>query len=102
MRLCMQLLRTNGYFNTLTLLQVVCGECLLSCFLEEEHKSKTIKRLWCPKSNHFDIGEQMTRELFGIDCLICSEKAAEKFDRICREKPADKIDRIYTACGKFW
>lgn len=77
---------------------VVCGECLLNSAIDVEHKI-TIGNLWCPRNDHFNRGKQKARELFGIECLICSENAADKFDRTWREGTADKVDRIRTPCG---
>jgi hypothetical protein len=67
------------------------SDCLLSSFSKEKLIPRcTITKLWCPRYDHFDKGEQKAYELFGTSCLICFEKAA------------DAVDRIRAPCGKFW
>jgi hypothetical protein len=56
---------------------------------------------WCPKHDHFAMGAQEAREIFGLDCLICLETAAEKFDQPrAKGCPQDHLDRIRTPCGE--
>ena len=80
---------------------MICGECLLSRFGEEERKKTVITEIWCPKKNHFSKGKQEALEIFGVDCAICLEPAAEKYDRICEQRVADEVNRMRMSCGKL-
>jgi hypothetical protein len=76
--------------------QVICGDCILGGVPDDERSRIRIDvKAWCPKNDHFEMGKQEALELFGLDCMICLEKVAEKFDQ-----PQDSFDRIRTPCGK--
>lgn len=53
----------DDLINELTLLlQVLCGECLLSSIPEQEHASNSVVLdVYCPKSDHFNKGKQEAR-----------------------------------------
>lgn len=66
---------------------VVCGECFLGNLPEQECQVRPItEQFWCPKHDHFELGEQSVCELFEIDCSICLDEVDDK-------------DRIGTPCG---
>ena len=61
--------------------QVMCGECSLKAFSEADHSRICFGvRGWCPRFDHFTKGKQRAPELFSLECAICIETAAEKFD----------------------
>lgn len=75
--------------------QVVCGECALASQKECLRSiSGLLAWLWCIQADHFKHGEQVASEVFGVDCGICLETAAEKYD-----DAQSRIDRVHTPCG---
>ena len=81
---------------------MICGDCILGGVPDDERSRMRIHvKAWCPKNDHFEIGKQKGLELFGLDCMICLEKVAEKFDQPHRKTyQQDHLDRIRTPCGK--
>lgn len=82
--------------------QVICGDCIIGSVSEGERGCiRPDIKAWCPKNDHFAVGVQEAHELFGLDCSICLEKAAEKFDQPRRRRyRQEQVDRIRTPCGK--
>lgn len=83
--------------------QVMCGECSLGSFPNDQRTRTHIRiKAWCPRFDHFAKGKQVASEIFGLECAICMETTAEKFDETSNSTyPQSFPDRIFTPCGKL-
>jgi len=76
-------------------MQVLCGKCALSGHLDQISRKLVTLEHWYPRKSPLkDLQE--VREMFGLDCSICLQTAAEKLDG----KVDINLERICTPCGK--
>ena len=90
-------------WSVLTKFQVMCGECSLAAFPDDQRTRSDLDiKVWCPRFNHFAKGEQAALEIFGVECAICMITTAERFDEPhTSTHPQSCPDRIFTPCGKL-